>query len=96
VQGNKISNGISQLVYPSGTTVVIGPYLSFVNVHVFATDMGRTSGLCGSFDRDSANDLDLPGTQTGACKYQPRASCEPFSEHWRYVNHFHLTFDNAQ
>ncbi|CAB3381945.1 Hypothetical predicted protein [Cloeon dipterum] len=72
-----------KLVFPSGTTVVIGPYLSFVNVHVFATDMGRTSGLCGSFDRDGSNDLDLPNGQGSACKYQPRASCEAFSQHWR-------------
>ncbi|KAF4525199.1 hypothetical protein B566_EDAN008305 [Ephemera danica] len=71
-----------KLVLPSGTTVIIGPYLSFVNIHAFATDIGKTSGLCASFDRDSSNDL-TNADASSACVYQARATCETFSERWR-------------
>ncbi|XP_046406529.1 von Willebrand factor D and EGF domain-containing protein-like isoform X2 [Ischnura elegans] len=69
-------------VFSSGTIVKLGPYLSYVTVYALRTDLGKTSGLCGLFDRNPSNDL-VNENGTPACVYRPRAPCAQYSQRWK-------------
>ena len=46
-----------QIVFPSGTHLSLGPYLSYIKLTASRADQDNTEGLCGTFDRDQDNEF---------------------------------------
>ena len=71
-----------QVVFPSGTFVALGPYLSYIKVFASPSDLGYTEGLCGTLDRDRSNEfLNLEGEKS--CNLNlDEDECEDFSKSW--------------
>ena len=65
-----------QVYLPSSTVVRLGPYLSYIKVAASVADVGKTEGLCGSFDGIADNEF------TGACRHKQSDCAEDFTRSW--------------
>ena len=54
----------------------MGPYLSYIKVAASVADVGKTEGLCGSFDGIADNEF------TGACRHKQSDCAEDFTRSW--------------
>ena len=74
-------NYIFQIYFPSGTFVNLGPYLSYIKIFASKSDFHGTEGLCGTFDRNQANEFT---SRDGIvlCKNEPFSECIDFSKSW--------------
>jgi len=70
-----------EIYFPSGTFVNLGPYLSYIKIFASKSDFHGTEGLCGTFDRNQANEFT---SRDGIvlCKNEPFSECIDFSKSW--------------
>jgi len=75
-----------QIQFPTGTRVFLGPNLRTIMIQASASDLEHTTGLCGSFDRDSSNEFSTYKGQVVCQAYTNRTnSCPDFSKSWRLL-----------
>ena len=59
----------------------LGPYLSYVKIFASASDLGQTEGLCGTFDRNQANEF-MSLDKDVLCNNKPFSECIEFTKSW--------------
>jgi len=90
-----------EIYFPSGTYVQLGPYLSYIKIFASKSDLDGTEGLCGTFDRNQANEF-MSADGDVLCKNKPFSECIEFTKSWilppqetLFVGHFRPLPDNS-
>jgi len=90
-----------EIYFPSGTFVNLGPYLSYIKIFASKSDFYGTEGLCGTFDRNQANEF-VSNDGSVLCENEPFSECIEFSKSWilpqeetLFAGHFPLQEDNS-
>jgi len=79
---SSIEDGRSYEVYfPSGTYLILGPFLSSVKIFASSADIGATRGLCGVLDNNKENEFISPEGKS-LCQNKG-GECVEFSKSWR-------------
>lgn len=72
---------LPQITFVSGEWVKVTDFRSYLNVEIQVTgsEFGNTSGLCGTFDNNTHNDMTAPDGRVFPFNPVPRG----FTESWR-------------
>lgn len=79
---SSIEDGRAYEVYfPSGTYLILGPFLSSVKIFASSSDIGSTRGLCGVLDNNPENEV-ISSDGQYLCQ-QKDGECSEFRNSWR-------------